>query len=658
MPQGLRASAIVTSSSTAPMMSMDSSAPWCLERGATVLPAGAVRFSVWAPRARHVAVVASSGDEIAVTALDDVGGGVFAAAVHGLGAGTDYRYRVDGHERPDPVSRHQPLGVHGPSRVVDPSTFVWTDGGWRGGEMADLVIYELHVGTFTAAGTFDAAAEHLEALRALGVTAIELMPIAEFDGSRNWGYDGVHLYAPQSTYGGPDGLRRLVDAAHRADVAVILDVVYNHLGPEGNHLGDFGPYFTDFYHTAWGAALNLDGTDSDDVRRYVVDNALYWLTEFHIDGLRLDAVHAICDRSATHILEEIGAAVHTEAGRLGRRAVVIAESDLNDPRLVRAPARGGYGFDGQWSDDFHHAVHRALTGEVAGYYADFGGVAPIAKALRDRFVYEGQRSRYRRRRHGAPATDVPADRFVVCIQNHDQVGNHAGGERLGTLIGLPAQRLATALLLLSPYVPLLFMGQEWGATNPFLYFVSHASPALAVAVREGRRRELASFGWAGEPPDPQAEETFARSRLDRSRADRPGHRELLLLHRDLLQLRSAEGALRPGAARYQVAEDAAHGWLVVSYARPEPPPAPRPRSAPASRAPGRGVLAVFSLAREERQVALPNPDRTVRWRRRLSTEEERYGGGGALPPAALAGADLAIAMPATSAALYTEDLDP
>lgn len=631
------------------MMTMNRCAPWRLERGATVLPEGAVRFGVWAPRARRVAaVIAGVGGATTLAPLGHVGDGMFEAVVDGIGAGTDYCYRLDDHDRPDPVSRHQPMGVHGPSRIVDPSAFVWTDGAWRGREMADLVIYELHVGTFTGAGTFDAVAEHLAALRSLGVTAIELMPIAEFDGRRNWGYDGVHPYAPQSTYGGPDALRRLVDAAHREDVAVILDVVYNHLGPEGNSLGDYGPYFTDFYHTPWGAALNLDGTDSDEVRRYVVDNALYWLAEFHIDGLRLDAVHAICDRSATHILEEIGAAVHAAARRLGRHVVVIAESDLNDPRLVRTRERGGYGLDGQWSDDLHHAVHCALTGEATGYYADFGGVAPIAKALRDRFVYDGRRSRYRRRRHGAPATDVPADRFVVCIQNHDQVGNRARGERLGALVGFPAQRLAAALLLLSPYVPLLFMGQEYGETNPFLYFVSHANPALAAAVREGRRRELVSFGWSGEVPDPQAEETFARSQLDRTRATRDGHRELLVLHRDLLRLRHAEGALRPGAAPYEVSASPEQGWLVVSYARPR---------SPSTRDRGRGALAMFNFAGEERRVVLASPDRSARWCRQLSTDEERYGGRGMLPAVELAGGELEVAMPATSAAFYTEELD-
>ena len=618
--------------------------PWRLERGATLLRDGAVRFAVWAPRARRVSVRTGAGGATAVAALERGADGMFAAVVPGIGAGTDYFYRLDDHDRPDPVSRHQPLGVRGPSRVVDPRAFAWTDEAWRGRAMADLVIYELHVGTFTAAGSFDAVIEHLAGLRALGITDIELMPIAEFDGGRNWGYDGVHLYAPQSTYGGPEALWRLVDAAHGADVAVILDVVYNHLGPEGNHLGDYGPYFTDFYRTSWGAPFNLDGADSDEVRRYVVDNALYWLTEFHIDGLRLDAVHAICDRSATHILDELRAAVHAEAQKLGRQAVVIAESDLNDPRLVRSPDRGGYGLDGQWSDDFHHAVHRALTGEGAGYYADFGGVASFAKALRDRFVNDGGHSRYRRRRHGAPAADVPADRFVVCVQNHDQVGNRPRGERLGALVGLTAQRLATALLLLSPYVPLLFMGQEYGETNPFPYFVSHANIALAAAVREGRRRELAAFGWTGEPPDPQAEETFACARLDRSRATQAGHRELLLLHGDLLRLRRAEGALRPGAASCEVSCDPQDGWLAVVYARPA-----------RDQARERGLLALFNFAGTERRVALSNPDPRARWRRQLSTDDERYGGQGVLPAAALAGTDLGIVMPATSAALYAEE---
>jgi maltooligosyltrehalose trehalohydrolase len=611
---------------------------WQLARGATVVDGGC-RFSVWAPRAERVGVRLGPGPRAVEMPLERRADGVHEATVRDCGPGTDYVYRIEGHDRPDPVSRHQAGGVHGPSRIVDPRAFRWSDGGWRGREMADLVLYELHVGTFTGAGTFDAIVAHLPELRGLGITAIELMPVAEFPGGRNWGYDGVSPYAPQSTYGGPEGLRRLVDAAHRANLAVILDVVYNHLGPEGNYLGEFGPYFTDFYKTPWGQALNFDGPDSDEVRRYFVDNALYWVTEFHLDGLRLDAVHAIYDFGARHILEEIAAAVHEEARRLERRVLVIAESDLNDPRLVRAPERGGYGLDGQWTDDFHHAVHTALTREQGGYYGDFDGAPSIAKALRDRFVYDGRHSAFRRRRHGAPAGDVAAERFVVCVQNHDQIGNRARGERLAALVSPARQRLAAALLLLSPYVPLLFMGEEYGETNPFLYFISHTDPALIAAVRDGRREEFRSFAWAGEVPDPQAEETFARCRLDRTRTTAPGHREILALYGDLLRTRHEEASLRPGTPPV-VTDDPGASWIALAYEGPGP-----------------RLLAAFNLAEGERTVvSTTSPGAAGRtWRRRLSTNDRAYGGDGAGPPATLAGSPLRVPVPPLAAVLYREE---
>ncbi len=541
-----------------------------LERGATVLPDGSTRFSVWAPRVERLAVrVGSPGREREVPLARD-GDGVFVAVVEGIAAGADYFYRLEGErDRPDPASRFQPRGVHGPSRIVDPGVFRWSDEGWKGLEMADLVLYELHVGTFTPEGTFEAVGDRLGELRELGVTAIEILPVAEFPGGRNWGYDGAHLYAPQSTYGGPQGLRRLVDAAHAAGLGVVLDVVYNHLGPEGNYLGEYGPYFTSRYRTPWGRAINFDGRESDEVRRYFVDNAVAWVREFHVDGLRLDAVHAIYDFGARHILEEVAAEVHDEAARSGRRALVIAESDLNDPRLLRPRDRGGYGLDGQWADDFHHAVHAALTDERQGYYVDFGGIRPVAQAIRDRFVLDGRRSAFRGRRHGAPAVDVPADRFVVFVQNHDQVGNRARGDRLSTLVSAEQLKLATALLLLSPYVPMLFMGEEYGEKNPFLYFTSHGDRALGEAVRDGRRKEFARFAWQGEVPDPQSEETFVRSRLDWARRAEPGHARLLGCTRDLLRIRREEPALRPGAADLEVASapsEEGGRWILVEYA--------------------------------------------------------------------------------------------
>jgi maltooligosyltrehalose trehalohydrolase len=606
---------------------------WKLERGA-ILEKGGVRFSVWAPRARRVDVVLESEKRAIALAGDGEGG--FSALVEGVAEGALYRFRLDGErERPDPVSRSQPRGVHDASAVVDPSAFAWRDAGWRGLELPSLVLYELHVGTFTPEGTFAAAIEKLPLLRDLGVTAVELMPVAEFPGGRNWGYDGVHSYAAESTYGGPAALAKLVDAAHAIGLGVVLDVVYNHLGPEGNYLAEYGPYFTDRHRTPWGSAINFDDEDCDEVRRYFVDNALHWVTDFHVDGLRLDAVHAIYDFGARHVLEEIATAVHEQAASLRRTALVIAESDLNDPRIVRPREIGGYGLDGQWSDDFHHAVHAAVTGERRGYYQDFGGVAPIAKALRDRFFVEGQRSSFRRRRHGAPATDVPAERFVVFVQNHDQVGNRAAGDRLTTLVEPAKRRLATSLCLLSPYVPLLFMGEEWGETAPFLYFTSHGDPALAEAVRRGRREEFRRFDWPGEVPDPQSEETFARSRLDWSRREREGEpARTLALHRALLALREEEPALRAGGTDLFVmgAElDRGEGWIVAA------------RSA--------ALFTAFNVSATA--IAAPLPERLAgSWVLRFSSEASAFGGSG---DATARVTDGRLMLPPWSAALFAKD---
>ena len=579
---------------------------WRLQRGATVLPGGGVRFSVWAPNAGAVAVRLRGHADIP---LDRRGHGVHEAIIAAASAGTDYQLVLDGERvRPDPASRFQPDGVHGASRVVDPSAFHWSDARWRGREMADLVIYELHVGTFTSEGTFDGVIGHLDELAHLGITAIEVMPVAQFPGGRNWGYDGVLPYAVQSTYGGPEGLRRLVDAAHAKGIAVVLDVVYNHIGPEGNYLGDFGPFFTDTYKTPWGQAVNYDGAGSDEVRRFVIDNALYWVTEYHIDALRLDAIHGIYDLGATHILREIADACHQVGERLGRRILVIGESDLNDPRVVRPAAEGGHGLDAQWSDDLHHAIHAELTGERAGYYVDFGGSGAIAAALSRRFVYDGRYSAHRNRRHGAPASDVPADRFVVCIQNHDQVGNRAIGDRLSTLVSFDRQKLAAALLLLSPYVPLLFMGEEYGERNPFLYFVSHGDAELATAVREGRHREFASFGWGDDVPDPQAEETFRRSRLGREASATAEGGALRTMYRALLELRRTERALRPGDAVVSVHHDESMGTIALELA-----------------AGGRTLLALFNLSNTMRVMPL---DTTTAWTLVMDTDDGRFGGEG------------------------------
>jgi maltooligosyltrehalose trehalohydrolase len=542
----------------------------------------------------------------------------FAATIPNVGAGADYVIVTDDQRAlPDPVSRWQPHGVHGASRVVDPNAFEWSDVFWRGVMMEELVIYELHVGTFTPEGTFAAIIPRLAELKSLGVTAIEIMPVAQFPGERNWGYDGVHLYAVQESYGGPAGLKDLVDAAHSAGLGVILDVVYNHVGPEGNYLETFGPYFTDRYRTAWGRAVNYDDAGSDDVRRFIVDNALYWITEFHIDGLRLDAVHGIYDFGARHILEELASAVRDQAAHLDRNVVVIGESDLNDPRLLRSTVEHGCGLDGQWSDDFHHAVHALVTGERAGYYADYGGAAVVADAMREPFVYEGQYSQSRNRRHGASSVGIPRCRFVVSIQNHDQVGNRAASDRLSTIIGPASRRLAAALLLLSPYVPMLFMGEEYGESNPFLYFVDHGDPALVDAVRRGRATEFAAFKWAGEIADPADLATFERSKLDWPALGDASKDQTLALYRDLLALRRDEPMLRPDGSRTSV-DDGAPGWITLlretsyTYSRP-------------GNYDGDMLLAVFNCS--ERDVNVPLPGAGDRgWSLRFSSDSAAYGG--------------------------------
>ena len=494
---------------------------WFLDIGATPIDKNSTKFRVWAPSARSVAIRLIDQNMVMVPMQAD-DRGYFHATVEDIGPRARYRFVLDGvKERPDPASRFQPEGVHGPSVVVDPRAFQWTDQPWLGLPLKDFIIYEVHVGTFTQEGTFEAIIRHLSYLKdTVGITAIELMPVAQFPGRRNWGYDGTYPFAVQASYGGPQGFKRLVNACHAAGLAVILDVVYNHLGPEGNYIGDFGPYFTDRYRTPWGSAINYDGPDSDEVRHYFISNALYWVTEYHIDALRLDAIHGIYDFSASHILEELALAVHRQAGRLGRQVFVIAESDLNDTRIIDPLTYGGYGLDAQWNDDFHHALRVVLAGERAGYYQDFHGLKDLGTALREGFVYSGQPSAYRRRRHGNSSEHCRPSRFVVFSQNHDQVGNRAVGDRLSTQLPFEALKVARATVLLSANIPLLFMGEEYRETSPFQYFIEHGDPDLVEAVRQGRRREFAHFGWRPEDiPDPQDPATFERCRLQLSGHD-------------------------------------------------------------------------------------------------------------------------------------------
>jgi len=595
---------------------------WQLRRGATMAPEG-VTFTVWAPRAKdvlvHVAGGAGAGDH-PLTKLDGERG-VWSATVPGVVAGDRYGFRLDGADPlPDPVSRSQPEGVHALSEVVDPTQFEWEDGNWPGVSLPDFVLYEIHVGTFTPEGTFDAIIPRLGQLAALGVTAIELMPVASFPGRRNWGYDGVHLYAPQHSYGGPEGLRRLVNAAHRHGLGVVLDVVYNHVGPEGNYLGQYGPYFTDVYRTPWGRAVNYDGPGSDAVRRWAHDNALYWISEFHIDALRLDAVQGIFDFGALAFLEELSDEAHELGRRMGRKVQLMAESDLNDPRLVRPPEHGGYGLDAQWADDVHHTIHAALTGERHGYYQDFTGIATIADVYREPFFYARRYAPHRDRTHGRSSAGVPRQRFVVAAQNHDQVGNRPLGERIASLVPPDRQRLAAALVLLSPYIPLLFMGEEYGETAPFLYFIEHGDKELVEAVRSGRRREFEALGLpASAASDPQSEETFARARLDWERRESGPGALLLALYGDLLALRREEPTLKPGASVVHVEGSA--DWC--TQLRSMPLQGDIFDSVRAQRT----LWCAFNLTGRAQDIPVP-AEAPYGWRVRLSTDESTYGGVG------------------------------
>ena len=517
---------------------------------------------VWAPQANDVQLI--TADRVVPMRAD--AGGWWEAPEGSLAHGQDYQFQVDGQALPDPRSPWQPMGVHGASRHVDHLAFPWTDQHWQARPLNSAVIYELHIGTFTTRGTFDAAIDRLDHLVELGVTHLEIMPVAEFLGDHGWGYDGAALFAPHHAYGGPAGLKRLVNACHAKGLAVILDVVYNHLGPSGNYLPRYGPYFTDRHSTPWGWAINFDGPDSEEVRRFFCDNALMWLRDYHFDGLRLDAVHAIVDTSATTFLEQLATEVDELKAHSGRHLVLIAESDLNDPRVVRPWELGGFGIDAQWSDDIHHALHTVLTGEREGYYADFGDLADLATAMTRPFVYAGQHSQYRRRRHGRPPINLSAHRFVAYLQNHDQLGNRKGGERISHLVNIERCKIGAALVLLAPYVPLLFQGEEWGASSPFQYFVDfHSEPDLAAAVRDGRQREFSSFGWpASEVPDPTDVATFERSKLNWEERDKAGHRELLDWHRRLIRLRRQVWAITTGRLDETTAAfDEQLSWLRV-----------------------------------------------------------------------------------------------
>ena len=551
---------------------------------------------VWAPAAGR-AELAGCGQLVPMRAE---AGGWWSADLPQAGPQARYQFRLDGGELlADPRSPRQPDGPGGPSQRYDHGSFRWNDDGWTGRKLRGAVIYELHVGTFTADGTFDAAIARLDYLRSLGVDIIELMPVAAFPGQHGWGYDSISLWAVHEPYGGPDGLKRFVTASHERGLAVLLDVVYNHVGA-GNRLADFGPYFTAAHQTQWGPAINLDQPGSDEVRSFIIGNALMWLRDYHLDGLRLDAVHALADNRARHLLEELAGQVRDLSSALGRPLLLIAESDANDPRLVTPASAGGYGLSAQWDDDFHHAVHAAVTGERQGYYCDFGSMAALAKTLTSVFFHDGTWSQFRGRSHGRPVSraQVPAERFVGFLQDHDQVGNRATGDRISATLPADLLKVAAGLVLTAPFTPMLFMGEEWGARTPWQYFTDHTDPGLGRAVADGRRAEFARHGWPpGEVPDPQDPATFERSKLDWSEVSAPDHRDLLAWYRELIALRRSRPELTdPRLDRLRADFSDAGRWIVVYRGRLRIAANIGPATQRVPAGPGQGIVLAASTA--------------------------------------------------------------
>ncbi|HVE16212.1 MAG TPA: malto-oligosyltrehalose trehalohydrolase [Chthoniobacterales bacterium] len=535
-----------------------------------------MKFEVWSPLTNQVDLITARGPQ--PMTKDDRGWWSIETEAQ---PGTKYQFRVDGQGAyPDPRSAWQPEGVHGPSVVIDHSAFRWTDNGFVAKPLSQAVIYELHIGTFTPEGTYEAAAKRLGFLRDLGITHVELMPLATFPGERGWGYDGAAIYAPHPAYGTTVDLKSFIQQAHDLGLAVLLDVVYNHLGPDGNYLGAFGPYFTDRVKTPWGDAINFDGEHSDPVREFFIDNALMWMRDYHFDGLRLDAVHAIFDQSALHVLEQMAERVADLSALTGRPLALIAESDFNTPRLVQSHLHGGFALSAHWEDDFHHALHSFLTGERAGYHVDFGSLAQLAKSLEQAYVFDGQYSTFRKRSHGRPPLHVNPSQIIVFAQNHDQTGNRALGERMSQLLEPAVLKATAALVLLSPFVPMLFQGEEWGAATPFLYFTDHHEE-LGKLVTEGRRKEFSAWDWSGhDVPDPQSPETFRRSKLRWSELDEECHQDILEWHRSLIALRRSI----PDGTPAEIAFDESARWLTLRRGT---------------------LLAVFNFSEEAQTIPIP-----------------------------------------------------
>ncbi|MEL6232376.1 MAG: malto-oligosyltrehalose trehalohydrolase [Cyanobacteria bacterium J06627_3] len=603
-----------------------------MDVGVTPLESGGYRFTLWLPVSESVALkLVAPRQEIIPMQPAELG--YWNTVVSGLQSDARYCYLIDGTPYPDPASRYQPEGVHGPSAIVNHQQYVWHDAGWKNIEIADYIIYELHIGTFTQEGTFAAAARRLTDLKTLGVTAIEIMPVAQFPGERNWGYDGVYPYAVQNSYGGPEGLKQFVDACHQEGLAVIMDVVYNHFGPEGNYTGSIGPYTTPKYTTPWGSAINFDDAWSEGVRQYFLQNALSWLRDYHIDALRLDAVHAIYDFGAKHFLADLTERVEILSQNCNKPHYLIAESDLNDSRLIRDRNSGGYGLDAQWSDDFHHALHTLLTGERNGYYNDFGSCEALAIALRERFVYSWKYSKFRQRFHGNSARDLPTSKFVICAQNHDQVGNRMLGERLTQLIPFEGLKLSAGILLTAPYVPMLFMGEEYGEDAPFLYFVDHGDPDLIEAVRKGRANEFKDFQSDKGPPDAASPETYQRSTLNWSAWQQGKQQQLRQYYQRLIQLRKQlDMATCPGDIDISSQEEP----KVLYYQR--------------STNSGR-LLCLMNFERHTAKLDLP--EFYGSWQKEIDSTEPDWGGAGTALPSSINGPEF-LTLPPLSFALYSQ----
>ncbi|MBI4595351.1 MAG: malto-oligosyltrehalose trehalohydrolase [Candidatus Tectomicrobia bacterium] len=582
--------------------------------GASYQGNGKCEFVVWAPFLSKVNIKLLSPYH-RVIPMEKDSYGYWKACVEKVLPDTKYFYCLEEErDRPDPASHFQPEGVHGPSQVIDHILFPWADEEWRGIDISQMVIYELHVGTFTQEGTFEAIVSRLEGLREVGINTIELMPVAQFPGERNWGYDGVYPYAVQNSYGGPEGLKKLVARCHKEGLAVILDVVYNHLGPEGNYLWDYGPYFTDKYKTLWGKAINFDDAYSDEVRNFFIENPIHWFQLYHIDALRLDATHAIFDMSAKPFLQELGERVGELVKLTRKRHYLIAESNLNDARMVKPRALGGYGMDALWCDDFHHSLRTLLTREHQGYYLDFGKTEHLVKSLREGFVYSGQYSQYRKRKYGSSSKDRHGEQFIVFSQNHDQVGNRRLGERLSSLVSFEALKLAAGSVLLSPYIPLLFMGEEFGAETPFLYFISHSDPDLIRAVREGRRKEFEAFDWKGHVPEPDNLETFLQSKVNWEKRMEGRHKVLLGFYKNLIELRKNMPALS------NLDKDSREVWglekdQIIVMRRWED---------------DNHLFILFNFSSQGKKLTIPLPE--GRWKKRLDSSEKIWDGPGSPIP--------------------------